>query len=78
MEVKKYSKLKLIMNLKARGLWDHVKDWMESNGFYDLFVAAQFISSDHPLFGEVMMRAQAELGISGDLVAEILAESEDL
>ena len=78
MEVKKYSKLKLIMNLKARGLWDHVKDWMESNGFYDLFVAAQVISSDHPLFGEVMMRAQAELGISGDLVAEILAESEDL
>ena len=78
MEVKKYSKLKLIMNLKARGLWDHTKDWMESNGFYDLFVAAQFISSDHPLFVEVMMRAQAELGISGDLVAEILAESEDL
>ena len=78
MEVKKYSKLKLIMNLKARGLWDHLKDWMKSNGFYDLFVAAQFISSDHQLFGEVMMRAQAELGISGDLVAEILAESEDL
>ena len=78
MEVKKYSKLKLIMNLRARGLWDHAKDWMESNGFYDLFVAAQFISSDHQLFGEVMMRAQAELGISGDLVAEILAESEDL
>ena len=78
MEVKKYSKLKLVMNLKARGLWDHAKDWMESNGFYDLFVAAQFISSDNPLFGEVMMRAQAELGISGDLVAEILAESEDL
>ena len=51
---------------------------MESNGFYDLFVAAQFISSDHPLFCEVMMRAQAELGVSGDLVAEILAESEDL
>ena len=78
MEVQKYSKLKLVMNIKARGLWDHAKDWMESNGFYDLFVAAQFISSDHPLFGEVMMRAQAELGISGDLVAEILAESEDL
>ena len=78
MEVKKYSKLKLIINLKARDLWDHGKDWMESNGVYDLFVAAQFISSDHPLFGEVMMRAQAELGISGDLVAEILAESEDL
>ena len=78
MEVKKYSKLKLVMNLKAHGLWDHAKDWMESNGFYDLFVAAQFISSDHPLFGEVMMRAQAELGISGDLIAEILAESEDL
>lgn len=78
MEVKKYSKLKLIMNLKARGLWDHAKDWMESNGIYDLFVAAQFVSSDHPLFGEVMMRAQDELGISGDLVAEILAESEDL
>ena len=78
MEVKKYSKLKLIINLKARGLWDHAKDWMESNGFYDLFVAAQFISSDHPLFCEVMMRAQAELGVSGDLVAEILAESEDL
>ena len=78
MEVKKYSKLKLVMNIKARGLWDHAKDWMESNCFYDLFVAAQFVSSDHPLFGEVMMRAQAELGISGDLVAEILAESEDL
>lgn len=78
MEVKKYSKLKLIMSLKARGLWDHAKDWMESNGYYDLFVAAQFISNDHPLFGEILMKVQAELQISGDLVAEILAESEDL
>lgn len=78
MEVKKYSKLKLIMALKARGLWDHAKDWMESNGYYDLFVAAQFISNDYPLFSEILMKVQSELQISGDLVAEILAESEDL
>ena len=76
MEVKKYSVFKLILNLKARSLWSPVKDWMQNNGdYYDLFIAAGTWSSDNPMFHELLAKVQAELGVSGDLVNEILESS---
>ena len=72
----KYSKLKLISNLKARDLWSHAKDWMQNNNdYYDLFMAAVYITNEHPLFSAIITQLQAELGISGDLVNEILEAS---
>jgi len=76
--VTKYSKLKLVSALMKRGLWDHAKDWMKNNGnYYDLFMAAQYIADDHPLFWTVATQLQAELKISGDELNEILEESVD-
>ena len=70
-----YSKLKLVVALQSRSLWSHAKDWMESNGYYDLFVAAQELSSEYPAFSQAVAALQQELGISGDLVSEILSEA---
>lgn len=73
---RKYSKLKLVVALRARGLWDHAKDWMVANGVYDLFVNAQDMDPSNGDFQAGVCRIQSELGISGDLLVEILAESE--
>lgn len=76
--VKKYSKLKIVSALMTRSLWSHTKDWMQSNGdYYDLFMAAQYIADDHPMFWSVATALQQELKISGDELNAILEESED-
>ena len=76
MDVKTYSVFKMICNLKAHGLWSHAKDWMTNNGdYYDLFIAAGTWTSDNPMFHELLAKVQAELGVSGDLVNEILEAS---
>ncbi len=74
--MKKYSKLKIVSALMGRSLWSHAKDWLRNNGdYYDLFMAAQFVSDDHPMFWTVANALQTELGISGDEVNAILEES---
>lgn len=77
MEVKKYSKLKLVLNLRTRSMWTQFKEWLVGSDYYDAFMAAQYMSSDHPLFQTLFQQAQEALGISGDLAMEILAECED-
>ena len=75
--MKKYSKLKIVSQLMSRSLWDHTKDWLQNNNnYYDLFMAAQFISNEHPMFWIVVNDLQKELGISGDEVNEILEACE--
>lgn len=77
--VKKYSKLKLVNALNSRGLYFRLRDFLQNTagGFYwDLFTMAQFITSDHPQFTQMLTQVQDALEVSGDLVGEILAEAE--
>jgi len=78
--VKKYSKLKLVNALNSRGLYFKIRDFLQNTAgglYWDLFTMAQFITSDHPQFNEMLSKCQAALEVSGDLINEILAESED-
>lgn len=42
-----FSKLKVVSALMAIGVWDHVKNYIETNGLYDLYLAAQVFSDDN-------------------------------
>ena len=49
---------------------------MTNNGdYYDLFIAAGTWTSENPMCHELLAKVQAELGVSGDLVNEILEAS---
>ena len=39
-QVKKYSKLKIVLFCKEHGIWTTVKEYMEKIDYYDLFVNA--------------------------------------
>lgn len=39
--MKKYSKLKIVLFCKDRGIWTTVKEYMEKIDYYDLFLNAQ-------------------------------------
>lgn len=79
MEVKVYSKLKLVNALNKRGLYFRLRDFLQNTAgglYWDLFTMAQDIRSDNAQFTEMVVRVQEALEVSGDLVGEILAESE--
>jgi hypothetical protein len=79
MEVKVYSKLKLVNALNKRGLYFRLRDFLQNTAgglYWDLFTMAQDIRSDNAQFTEMIARIQEALEVSGDLVGEILAESE--
>lgn len=81
MEIKKYSKLKLVNSLYSHGLYFKLRDFLQNSAgglYWDLFAMAQFIASDHPQFTAMLSQIQEALEVSGDLVAEILAEAEEV
>jgi len=45
-----FSKLKTVIALKKAGLWVLVKTWIEENGLYDLYLAAQEFSENNEYF----------------------------
>ena len=52
-----FSKLKIVLALKKAGLWVLTKTWIEENGLYDLYLAAQDFSEDNEFF----LKGKAEL-----------------
>lgn len=73
-DVYKYSKLKLVLKLTELGLWLKLKAWMEEVGYYDAWLAAQELKSDHPLFEQILKAAEQVLGITDEQAKAILAE----
>ena len=45
-----FSKLKTVIALKKANLWVLTKTWIEENGLYDLYLAAQDFSEDNEFF----------------------------
>ena len=79
MEVKTYSKLKLVNALHKRGLYFALRDYLQNSAgglYWDLFTMAQDVRSDNEQFTSALANIQNALEVSGDTVAEILAEAE--
>lgn len=77
-----YSKGRLYLVLTEMGLWNTLKEWMQSqtlpNGVnvWEAFNLHNDLASDHPLFTQFLAQAQSILGIDDATVAEILAAAQ--
>lgn len=67
---RRFSKLKLVIALKAAGLWVLTKTWLEENGLYDYYLAAQEFAEDNEFF----VRARTELMVLARLTDERVEE----
>ena len=73
--VVKYSQRKMIEVLHAHDLYFQFRDFLQNTAggvYWDMFVASDCLSTDDATFMALMPQVQAALGISGDLLAEML------
>lgn len=69
-----FSKYRLVSALMQADLWTGVKAWIENTeGAYDLYLAAEDISEDEPLLAQGIAALKSELGITDEQVEAILA-----
>lgn len=50
MQVRRFSKLKLVEFCMEQGIWDELKSFLEETGYYDLFVMAVFFLENDKFF----------------------------
>ena len=75
--VVKYSQRRIIEVLNAHDLYFQFRDFLQNTAggvYWDMFVASDCLSTDDATFMALMPKVQEALGISGDLLAEMLAE----
>lgn len=70
-----FSKLKVVAALTDAGVWPQVKAWIEANGLYDLYLAAQEFAEDNDYFISGRAALSAALGWTDEQVEAILAAS---
>lgn len=76
-EVKQYSKLAIVVQLKQLGLFDQVKAYIQAAGLYDEYLACQVFKNDNPYFKQGLDAIKAQLsGLTDETVAEVLANAE--
>lgn len=71
---RRFSKLKVVMALKAANLWILTKTWIEERGLYDLYLAAQDFAEDNQFFVEGKEELQRLSGKTDAEVEAILAQ----
>ncbi len=79
MAVKKYSQRRMIEALHRRGYYFQFRDFLQNTAggvYWDMFTASDNLATDDAFFSELMPQIQEVLGVSGDLLNEILAECE--
>ena len=59
----------------SRNLWPAVRDWLDTSGYYDIFVAAQDFREDHPQFAAALTTAKSRFDLTDVDVSAILDES---
>lgn len=75
--VRTFSKYRLVSALMAEGVWAQVKAWIEAKeGAYDLYIAAEDISEDEPLFISGRDALASALGWDAEKVESILSAAE--
>ena len=67
-----FSKLRIVAALMQEGVWEQVKAFIEAQGLYDLFIAAQDFSEDNQDFNNGKMALQQLLGWDDEKVERIL------
>ena len=73
---RRFSKLKVVAALMQAGVWPQVKQWIEANGLYDLYLAAQDFAEDNEYFTQGKAQLQAALGWTDAQVETLLKECE--
>jgi hypothetical protein len=68
-----FSKLKIVMALKKADLWILTRTWIEENGLYDLYLAAQDFREDNEFFIQGKSELQRLTGKSAEEIEAILA-----
>lgn len=71
---RRFSKLKVVAALTQAGVWPQVKTWIEQNGLYDLYLAAQDFAEDNTYFNTGKAQLQAALGWSDEQIEALLKE----
>ena len=71
---RRFSKLKVVDALTQAGAWPQVKAWIEQNGLYDLYLAAQEFAEDNPHFISGKAALAALLGWTDAQVEDLLKE----
>lgn len=74
--VKVYSKMKCVLALTEMGVWPQVKAWIEDNGLYDVYLAAQDFRSDNPYFVRGLQTLQGQLGLTDAQIKSLLKSCE--
>lgn len=69
-----FSKLKCVEALMDEGVWTEVKKWIEDNGLYDLYLAAQEFSEDNKHFVIGKTQLQQKLGWDDDKIESVLSK----
>ena len=69
-----FSKLKVVAALTEAGVWAQVKAWIEANGLYDLYLAAQEFAEDNEWFAQGKGALQTALGWTDEQVEALLAK----
>ena len=70
---RRFSKLKLVIALKAAGLWVLTKTWIEENGLNDHYLAAQELAEDNEMFARGKAEIMRLSGKTEDEIEAILA-----
>lgn len=71
-----FSKMKVAAALMQANLWAATKAWMEANGLYDLYLAAQNFAEDNEYFVQGLAQLKTQLSLADEQVEGILANCE--
>lgn len=72
--VRRFSKLKVVVALKAANLWILTKTWIEEKGFYDLYLAAQDFAEDNEWFLQGKDEIRRLAGKTDEEIESILSQ----
>lgn len=68
-----FSKLRIVSALTNAGVWAQVKQYIEREGLYDLYLAAQDFREDNEYFTQGKAKLQTALGWTDEQVEAILS-----
>ena len=71
---RKFSKYKIITHTMKIGLWPQIKSFIEEQGLYDLFLAAQDFSEDDAFFKQGIKLIKQKFGLTHEYINQILDE----
>ena len=71
-----FSKLRIVAALTSAGVWPQVKSYIEQEGLYDLYLAAQDFREDNDYFAQGRTALQTALGWTDEQVEAVLAAAE--